>query len=77
MRRTAIALLAREEGLDLLEPPDVNCDDAVSAVQAARPDAICVVEFGQLVRQAFAMRRRQMRSTCMPRCFRSFAGRRR
>ena len=53
MRPTPIALLSREEGLEPLASADVNGDDAVSAVRAARPDAICVVEFGQLVRQAF------------------------
>ena len=53
VRPTPIGLLAREEGLEPLASPDVNSDDTVSAVAAARPDAICVVEFGQFVRQPF------------------------
>ena len=50
---TPIGLLARQEGLDPLASPDVNSDDTVSTVAEARPEAICVVEFGQFVRQPF------------------------
>jgi len=52
MRPTPAAELARGAGLALLEPPDVNDEAAVAAVREMRPDAICVAEFGQMLRPA-------------------------
>ena len=51
LRPTAVSLLARDAGLDLLEPADVNADQTVAAIGRYRPDVLCVVEFGQMIRR--------------------------
>ncbi len=40
---------AREVGLDLHQTPDVNSSESVEAIRAARPEAIAVCAFGQLI----------------------------
>jgi methionyl-tRNA formyltransferase len=40
---------AREVGLDLHQTPDVNSSEPVEAIRAARPEAIAVCAFGQLI----------------------------
>ena len=49
-RKTPAADIARQGALSLLESPDVNSDEAVEAIRRMEPDAICVAEFGQMVR---------------------------
>lgn len=49
VRPTAIATAAAELGLPVIECPDVNSDEAMSQLEAARPDVICVADFGQLI----------------------------
>jgi len=52
LRATPIAQAAAELGLDVVECGDINADPAVAAIRAARPDVICVADFGQMVRGA-------------------------
>ena len=49
VRATEVADLARPLGLDVLETPDINADHAVGVITAARPDAICVAQYGQMI----------------------------
>jgi methionyl-tRNA formyltransferase len=42
---------ARELGLDLHQTPDVNSDESLAAIRAARPEAIAVCAFGQLIKE--------------------------
>jgi methionyl-tRNA formyltransferase len=42
---------ARELGIEVLQPPSVNDDDARAAITAVRPEAICVCAFGGLIRE--------------------------
>jgi len=46
-----VAERARELGLELAQPPDVNAPDAIERIAAARPDAIAVCAYGALVRE--------------------------
>jgi methionyl-tRNA formyltransferase len=53
-RRTApppAATAARELGLPLLQAASVNDDDSRAAIERVSPGAICVCEFGQLIRE--------------------------
>lgn len=45
-----VATLARELGIDLDQPEDVNAPDAVARIAAADPDAVVVCAFGALIR---------------------------
>lgn len=49
---TAVKRRALELGLEVLSAPDANSHDALAAIRAARPDAIVVVSFGQMIRAA-------------------------
>jgi len=49
LRATEVAALADGLGLGVLETPDINADHAAGVIAAARPDAICVAQFGQMV----------------------------
>ena len=49
VRATLVADLARQMDLALLETDDVNAAGAVKFIADAKPDAICVVEFGQMI----------------------------
>jgi methionyl-tRNA formyltransferase len=42
---------AREFGLQLHQTPDVNSPESVEAVRAAKPEAIAVCAFGQLIKE--------------------------
>jgi methionyl-tRNA formyltransferase len=42
---------ARELGLELLQTPDVNSEEALAAIRAAKPEAIVVCAFGQLIKE--------------------------
>ena len=42
---------ARELGLELHQTADVNSDDSLTAIRAARPEAIVVCAFGQLIKE--------------------------
>ena len=46
-----VAELARELGTELLQAASVNDDDALARIRAARPEAILVCAFGQLIRE--------------------------
>jgi methionyl-tRNA formyltransferase len=50
------AARARELGLELLEAADVNEAPALEAILAAKPDAVCVCAFGQLIREPLLSR---------------------
>jgi methionyl-tRNA formyltransferase len=45
------ALVAEELGIELLKTADVNGADSMEAVRAARPEAVAVCAFGQLIRE--------------------------
>lgn len=45
------ALAAAELGVELLQADDVNADGALERIRAARPDAVAVCAFGQLIRE--------------------------
>jgi methionyl-tRNA formyltransferase len=42
---------ARELGLELHQAPDVNSDESLAAIREARPEAIVVCAFGQLIKE--------------------------
>jgi methionyl-tRNA formyltransferase len=42
---------ARELGIELHQTPDVNSDESIAAIRAARPKAIPVCAFGQLIKE--------------------------
>jgi methionyl-tRNA formyltransferase len=42
---------ARELGLELHQTPDVNSDDSLAAIRAAKPEPIVVCAFGQLIKE--------------------------
>ncbi len=46
-----VALAARELGIPVDQPPSVNDDAARRRIAEARPDVICVVAFGALIRE--------------------------
>ena len=43
--------LARELGLELRQTADVNAPESVEAIRAAKPEAVAVCAFGQLIRE--------------------------
>lgn len=46
-----VAEAARTLGLDLSQPEDVNGEEALARIAAARPEAVCVCAFGALIRE--------------------------
>ncbi|MFL5869821.1 MAG: methionyl-tRNA formyltransferase [Solirubrobacterales bacterium] len=42
---------ARELGLELHQTPDVNSDQSLAAIRGAKPEAIAVCAFGQLIKE--------------------------
>ena len=46
-----VAVVARELGITLEQPPQVNDDAALATIAAARPDAACVCAYGALIRE--------------------------
>jgi methionyl-tRNA formyltransferase len=46
-----VAGAARELGLELFQPENVNDRDARARIAAARPDVVCVCAFGALIRE--------------------------
>ena len=52
LRVTPIAEKAGQMGLELREAEDVNDEASVEWIASRRPDVICVVDFGQMVRAA-------------------------
>lgn len=46
-----MAEAARTLGIELVQPADVNADDARAAIAAAAPEAVCVCAFGALIRE--------------------------
>ena len=51
-----VALAARDLGLDLLQAETVNDATAVESIEQAAPEAICVCQFGQLVKEPLLSR---------------------
>lgn len=49
---TPVAEEAKRLGIDVLETPDVNAEDAVARITAAKPRLLVVVSFGQMLRRA-------------------------
>jgi methionyl-tRNA formyltransferase len=45
------AVIARELGLDLHQTPDVNSPESLDVIRSARPEAVAVCAFGQLIRE--------------------------
>jgi methionyl-tRNA formyltransferase len=45
------AEVARELGLERHQTPDVNSEDSLAAIRAAKPEAIVVCAFGQLIKE--------------------------
>jgi methionyl-tRNA formyltransferase len=45
------ALTAKELGLELLQAENVNDEAALERIRAAKPDAVVVCAFGQLIRE--------------------------
>ena len=51
MQPPPAAVAARELGLELLQAENVNDEDALERIRAARPEAVAVCAFGQLIRE--------------------------
>jgi methionyl-tRNA formyltransferase len=47
---------ARKLGLELLQTANVNEDEALTAIERCGPEAVCVCEFGQLIREPLLSR---------------------
>jgi len=45
-----VAQAARERGLELFQPPDVNADDARARIAATQPERVLVCAFGALIK---------------------------
>jgi methionyl-tRNA formyltransferase len=50
------AVGARELRLELLQTPNVNDEDSLAAIEAREPEALCVCEFGQLIKDPLLSR---------------------
>lgn len=48
---TPLAQAARQAGREVLECPDINAEDVAARLRDLAPDVICVVDFGQMIRQ--------------------------
>jgi methionyl-tRNA formyltransferase len=46
-----VAVAARDLGIDVAQPDDVNSEDARAAISAARPDAVAICAFGAYIRE--------------------------
>jgi methionyl-tRNA formyltransferase len=46
-----VAETARVLGIELLQPEDVNAEEARKRIAAAEPDAVCICAFGALIRE--------------------------
>jgi methionyl-tRNA formyltransferase len=51
MRPTPLGQDARQLALPVMEVRSINAEDSVAAIGELKPQALCVVDFGQLVRQ--------------------------
>ncbi len=51
VRPTPIARAAREAGREAIECADINAGEATARIRASKPDVICVVDFGQMIRR--------------------------
>jgi methionyl-tRNA formyltransferase len=51
MQATPAAEVAAELGIELLQAANVNDEDALERIRAARPEAVAVCAFGQLIRE--------------------------
>lgn len=48
---TAVALWAKEKGLNLIECPDANAPEVLETLRALSPDLLLVAAFGQILKQ--------------------------
>jgi methionyl-tRNA formyltransferase len=55
-----VAEAARGLGLELAQPESVNAEDARTAIEAARPEAVCICAFGALIREPLLSDHRMM-----------------
>jgi methionyl-tRNA formyltransferase len=46
-----VAATARELGIELLQPANVNDEDSCARIAAARPEVVCVCAFGALIKE--------------------------
>ena len=46
-----VAVAARRLSIELLQPQNVNSDDARQAIATVRPDAVCICAFGALIKE--------------------------
>ena len=46
-----VARAARDLGIELYQTADVNDEESLERIAAARPEAVCVCEFGQLIKE--------------------------
>jgi methionyl-tRNA formyltransferase len=46
-----VAVVARERGVELIQPEDLTAPEAVDAIRAASPDALTVCAYGAIVRE--------------------------
>lgn len=46
-----VARIARELGIEVAQPPDINHETARAQIAAAAPDVVCVCAFGALIRE--------------------------
>jgi methionyl-tRNA formyltransferase len=50
-RPTSVAEAGRAAGRGVVECPDINAPEVVAEIRALNPDVICVVDFGQFIKQ--------------------------
>ncbi len=71
----AVATAAREGGIDVQAPADVNDAAVVAAIAELAPEAVVLAGFGPIVRSRCSTRRRTAASTCTRGSCRTTAGR--
>ena len=55
-RRLSPPPAARDLGIELLQAASVNDEEPLAAIDAARPEVLCVCEFGQLIKEPLLSR---------------------
>jgi methionyl-tRNA formyltransferase len=48
-----VSEIAREEGIELIEPPTVRAEDVLARLRALEPDVFLVVSYGEILRPEF------------------------
>ncbi len=52
LKPTPIAETAAEAGVEVVETANINTEESVARIRAVKPELICVVDFGQLLRES-------------------------